>query len=31
MMNLFFYAATFFFSFGFFFNKKDIFCCGRFR
>lgn len=33
MTNLFYYAATFFFSFsfGFFFSKKDIFCCGRFR
>ena len=30
-MNNLYFAAVFFFVFGFFFFKKDVFCCGRFR
>ena len=30
-MNNLYFAAVFFVFFGFFFFKKDVFCCGRFR
>lgn len=30
-MNNLYFAAVFFFFFGFSFFKKDVFCCGRFR